>query len=120
MSNFRRGNSRGFGGQSRNFGSQPRRFGGQSRFRSKGPSLNPMMFVMKAVDVVEEVYVPVNNFVDFPFEEGVKQNIVSHGYLKPTAIQDQSINHILEGRDLVGIANTGTVKTASFLLPLIS
>lgn len=122
MRNFSRGNSRGFGGgnSNRNFGSQPRRFGGQSRFRSKGPSLNPMMFVMKAVDVAEEVYVPVNKFTDFAFEEGVMKNILDHGYLNPTAIQDQSIGHILEGRDLVGIANTGTGKTAAFLLPLIS
>lgn len=120
MNNFRRGSSRGFGSNRRSFGSQPRRFGGQNRFRSKGASLNPMMFVMKAEEVVEEAYVPANNFTDFPFEEGVMKNIRSHSYEKPTAIQDQAINHILEGRDLVGIANTGTGKTAAFLLPLIS
>jgi len=39
--------------------------------------------------------------------------------MTPTPIQDQVIPYILEGRDVVGIANTGTGKTAAFLLPLI-
>lgn len=120
MKNFSGGRSSGFGGRRRNFGSQPRRFGGQNRFRSKGPGLNPMMFVVKAQDVVEEVYTPTNLFVDFDLDERVKQNIQKNGYEKPTPIQDQAIKHIIDGRDLVGLANTGTGKTAAFLLPLVS
>ena len=39
--------------------------------------------------------------------------------MKPTPIQDKSINTILQGRELVGVAKTGTGKTAAFLIPLI-
>ena len=82
--------------------------------------MNPLMFVMKAVDVVEGPYVPMNSFSDFPFDETVKKNILTRGYDRPTAIQDKAMFPILEGRDLIGLANTGTGKTAAFLLPLIT
>ena len=49
----------------------------------------------------------------------IKQNITKKGYETPTPIQDQSIPHILQGRDIVGIANTGTGKTGAFLIPLL-
>jgi len=113
MRNFYRGRSRGFRGQNS-------RSGGQGRYRNKGASLNPLMFVMKAVDVVEGPYVPMNSFSDFPFDETVKKNILTRGYDRPTAIQDKAMFPILEGRDLIGLANTGTGKTAAFLLPLIT
>jgi ATP-dependent RNA helicase RhlE len=41
------------------------------------------------------------------------------GYEKPTAIQEQTIPHILAGRDLIGCAQTGTGKTASFAIPIL-
>lgn len=122
MRNFGHNRSRGFGGRNnRSNGQRSNRYGGRGgRNRNKGLSLNPMMFVMKAVDVVETPYEPVNSFADFPLDEMVKQNISNRGYDKPTAIQDQGLLPVLEGRDLVGIANTGTGKTAVFLLPLIT
>ncbi|HUV42711.1 MAG TPA: DEAD/DEAH box helicase [Patescibacteria group bacterium] len=122
MRNFKRDRSRGFRGQNnRSFGQyRPNRSGGQGRYRSKGASLNPLMFVKKAIDVVEMPYVPANSFSDFPLDETVKKNILVRGFDKPTAIQDQAILPVLEGRDLVGLANTGTGKTAAFLLPLIT
>ena len=122
MRNFNRGRSHGFrGGNKRSFGRyRPNRSGGQNRYRNKGASLNPLMFVRKAVDVVETPYLPVNNFSDFPLNETVKKNVLARGFDKPTAIQDQAILPILQGKDLVGIANTGTGKTAAFLLPLIT
>jgi len=79
-----------------------------------------MLFVKKADGVVETPYLPVNSFVDFALGEIVQKNVVARGYDKPTAIQDKAILPILEGRDLVGLANTGTGKTAAFLLPLIT
>ena len=42
------------------------------------------------------------------------------GYVEPTPIQSQAIPHILERRDVIGIAQTGTGKTASFTLPMLS
>src|SRR5258708_31127736 len=78
-------------------------------------------FVNKAVitEAVEH-FVPEHQFTDFQIEEALKKNIVSKGYLTPTPIQDRSIPHILRGADVVGIANTGTGKTAAFLVPLIN
>lgn len=60
-----------------------------------------------------------HRFEDFPIDSRLKQNIIAHGYVTPTPIQDQVIDHILQGRDVIGIANTGTGKTAAFLIPLI-
>ncbi|MGD9962494.1 MAG: DEAD/DEAH box helicase [Thermoplasmata archaeon] len=45
--------------------------------------------------------------------------VAKQGYTAPTPIQEQAIPHILQGKDLVGIAQTGTGKTAAFVLPLL-
>lgn len=58
-------------------------------------------------------------FADFLIDEKLKSNIIKKGYVAPTPIQDKAIPQVLLGRDLVGIANTGTGKTAAFLIPLI-
>lgn len=59
------------------------------------------------------------HFNDFEISSQLKENIAAKGYLQPTPIQEKSIPVILAGRDLIGIANTGTGKTAAFLIPLI-
>lgn len=71
------------------------------------------------VSEVAAEYVVTHQFNDFAISESLKRNIGSRSYLKPTPIQDQAIPAILSGRDLIGIANTGTGKTAAFLIPLI-
>lgn len=113
MNKFKRGNSNGFRG--RRGGYQNR-----NRFRNPGLDMNPMMFVRRAENFIETTYTPVNTFSDFPIDETVRKNVLSRGYDKPTPIQDQAILPMLQGRDLVGIADTGTGKTAAFLLPLIT
>ena len=122
MRNFKHGRSRDFRGQNkRSFGQyRSNRSNGQGRPRNKGASLNPLMFVKRAVNVAEVPYESENSFSDFPLDEIVKKNVRTHGFDKPTPIQDQAILPILKGKDLVGIANTGTGKTAAFLLPLIT
>lgn len=75
--------------------------------------------INKGKSVTEEVFVPKHAFADFKVDEKLKQNIAAKGYVSPTPIQDESIPHILKGHDIVGLANTGTGKTASFLIPLI-
>lgn len=77
-------------------------------------------YINKAV-ITEEVerFTPEHKFADFALDEKLKQNILKKGYTDPTPIQDRSIPHILRGEDVVGIANTGTGKTAAFLIPLI-
>lgn len=64
-------------------------------------------------------YVAKHRFEDFPILEQLKRSIASRNYTSPTPIQDQAIPAILEGKDVTGIANTGTGKTAAFLIPLI-
>lgn len=67
----------------------------------------------------DEVYVSKNKFEDFPISQQLKNNIKDKKYTQPTPIQDQAIGEILAGHDVIGIANTGTGKTAAFLIPLL-
>src|SRR5437879_6068227 len=55
-------------------------------------------------------FVAKNSFVDFEIAENLKQNILRVGYKTPTHIQDEAVPELLKGRDLVGIARTGTGK----------
>src|SRR5215510_14015182 len=58
-------------------------------------------------------------FQNLNLNNSLLQALHKKGYLEPTPVQEQSIPHILEGRDLFGGAQTGTGKTAAFSLPLI-
>ena len=78
------------------------------------------MFVKKAAPTAKAPYAATNNFHDFPLDKTVKKNVAARGFNQPTAIQDKAILPILQGKDLVGVADTGTGKTAAFLLPLIT
>jgi len=83
--------------------------------------IDPNKFINKAV-ITEEIehFVPEHKFSDFKIDEALKKTISAKGYVDPTPIQDRAIAHVLEGRDVVGIANTGTGKTAAFLIPLLN
>ena len=59
------------------------------------------------------------NFSDFGFDSNLIEGIEAMGFETPTPIQRQAIPAILDGRDVIGSAQTGTGKTAAFLLPLI-
>ena len=88
--------------------------------RFAGQHIDPRKFINKAVITEEmEHFIPEHKFADFAVSDRLKQNIVKKGYEQPTPIQDKAIPHILRGEDIVGIANTGTGKTAAFLIPLI-
>lgn len=112
------------------FGARPGRSGGRSygsrggsggRGRSFGSRIDPSKFINKAVitETVEH-FVPDHTFEDFAIDARLKANILKKGYKAPTPIQDKIIPHVLRGADVVGIANTGTGKTAAFLIPLIN
>lgn len=86
----------------------------------RGTYINPAKFVNKAVAAhEEEPYVPQHAFTDFAFSPELQHNIAKKGYKNPSSIQDGAIPFILEGRDVIGLANTGTGKTAAFALPII-
>lgn len=59
------------------------------------------------------------NFKTFLFHPKLSAGILAAGYSTPTPIQAQAIPKILQGRDLVGLAQTGTGKTAAFVLPIL-
>ena len=54
------------------------------------------------------------------FRSTLKANLASKGYTQPSPIQDQAIPAALAGKDIIGIANTGTGKTAAFALPMLN
>ena len=62
---------------------------------------------------------PRTVFADLGLSEPILQAIAEMGYLNPTPIQEQAIPVVLMGRDVMGVAQTGTGKTASFTLPLM-
>ncbi|MCI5075845.1 DEAD/DEAH box helicase [Oricola sp.] len=59
-------------------------------------------------------------FSELGLSAKVLQAVEAAGYTEPTPIQAQAIPHALEGKDVLGIAQTGTGKTASFVLPMIT
>ncbi|MEG0794571.1 MAG: DEAD/DEAH box helicase [Bacilli bacterium] len=59
------------------------------------------------------------NFSDFNLHASIMQAIEKSGYEKPTLIQEQVIPFIMEGKDILGCAQTGTGKTAAFALPIL-
>lgn len=82
---------------------------------------DPSLFMKKVEEqTASSAYIPKNTFSDFLIEDQLKKNILDKGYTFPTAIQDQVIPLLLEGKDVIATANTGTGKTAAFLIPLIN
>jgi len=60
------------------------------------------------------------SFADFELVEAIQLTLKNENYTTPTPIQAQSIPHLLQGRDLLGCAQTGTGKTAAFALPILN
>ncbi len=111
----RQGFSRG-----RSFGRPAFRPQRQSRGNQKGQEIHFSKFINKGVEEAEMVvFVPKHKFADFDIDARIKSNIARKGYVTPTPIQDQAIPHVLTGRDVVGLADTGTGKTGAFLIPLL-
>lgn len=116
------GNRHGFKPRT-NYSAMGRRFGAKGGGRVH-KSFDPTNVINAqnslSVNVAVEVNNPKHNFSDFNIDAKLKQNVLDRNYGSPTPIQDQSIPEILNGRDLIGIANTGTGKTAAFLIPLLN
>lgn len=94
------------------------RQGQKRKSQLEGADIN--MFIRKAVQIVPDIsQSEVQDFEGFNLHGVLKQNISTLGYQQPTPVQSQAIRPILEGRDVIGLAATGTGKTAAFLIPLI-
>lgn len=97
-----------------------KQFFGKKKSLNNQSDLDVSRYVRKVVEkITGKEYAPKNSFSELNISPQLKKNISDRGYVRPTPIQDQAIPVILEGKDLLGIANTGTGKTASFLIPLI-
>ncbi|MEN0001239.1 MAG: DEAD/DEAH box helicase [Pseudomonadota bacterium] len=62
----------------------------------------------------------MTSFADLPLSPKVIEAVDKAGYTSPTPIQEAAIPHVVAGKDVLGIAQTGTGKTASFVLPMIT
>jgi superfamily II DNA/RNA helicase len=100
-----------------------RQSGGRSRQnRKKGLQkdyIHPSRFVKEAAPSIEAEYTPAHAFSDFKMHPTLAINIDNKGIRVPTPIQDRAIPLGLEGRDIIGIANTGTGKTIAFAVPVL-
>lgn len=102
------------------FGAGHGRGRGGNRGGRKMPSFDPTRFInTNPVDAVETVYTPKHNFTTMGLDARIVKVLTNAKLTEPTPIQDQVIPEILAGRDVIGIAETGTGKTAAFLLPVI-
>ena len=61
----------------------------------------------------------MTQFTDLGLDAPILRALADEGYTQPTPIQAQAIGPVLAGRDLLGIAQTGTGKTAAFALPIL-
>lgn len=96
------------------------RTSGSRNGQRRGAYIHPSKFINKATITVDDApYEAEHLFTDFKFVAPLQANIDHKGYVSPSAIQDQSIPLVMRGHDVIGLANTGTGKTAAFLLPII-
>ncbi|MBD79917.1 MAG: RNA helicase [Crocinitomicaceae bacterium] len=86
----------------------------------QGPSkLNPELLIHKAVQLEVKDFRANRQFDDLPLNTRLKQNLKHKGYERPSEIQDKTLDILLKGQDILGIAQTGTGKTGAFLIPII-
>lgn len=104
------------------------RFSGRNKYynkrsnrRSNKEPISFDRYIAKAVDVeIPSIYVEDAKFSDFDISPSLKKNIFNKKYSCPTKIQNEAIPTILKGNDVLGLASTGSGKTAAFLIPLMN
>ncbi|MCJ7819717.1 MAG: DEAD/DEAH box helicase, partial [Bacteroidales bacterium] len=87
--------------------------------KSNISSLNPDLFIRKAGSYEKKEYISYRLINELPVHRGIISNLEKKGYISPTEIQDKTIEAILSGKNLMGLAQTGTGKTGAFLIPII-
>lgn len=104
------------GGNRRHFAPHRRR----GNTANKQSGVHYSRYINKAVAVEDEApYEAQHTFDSFGLDQRTAATLKHIGYHTPSPIQDQSLPHALNGKDIIGLANTGTGKTAAFLLPTI-
>lgn len=88
--------------------------------QGRGQYINPARFVRAARPTEAVEYQTTHQFSDFAMHPKLLTNLSAKGYVTPSPIQDQTIPLGLDGQDVIGIANTGTGKTAAFAVPVLT
>lgn len=101
-----------------------RRFNGnrpkkRSVRNKKVKTIDPSNFIKKAIFTEQKEYEAPFTFQEMELDEQLKKAIQNKGFISPTEIQAKSVEALIDGRDIIGIANTGTGKTGAFLIPII-
>jgi superfamily II DNA/RNA helicase len=93
--------------------------GGRGGGNRRGEYIDPARFVAVAKPTQAVDYKPEHSFKDFQVEQLILDNLAAKGFSEPSPIQDQTIPLGLAGKDVIGLANTGTGKTAAFAVPML-
>ena len=92
--------------------------GNQKKGQGKKIDINKYVNASKSL-AEQKPYEAVNSFEDFMLDNEILSRVTKKGYKNPSEIQDKAIALALDGRDIIGVAGTGTGKTAAFLIPII-
>lgn len=96
-------------------------YGGRGKRGAGNRRVDPNLFVRSAQAPAEqEIYKPNHEFKDFQVDSRLYLALSRRNFITPTPIQDQTIPLALAGKDVIGIANTGTGKTLAFALPVLN
>ena len=82
-------------------------------------TLDPKRLVQTSKPIEMKPYVATQTFHQMPIHKGIKANLNRIGFTAPTEIQEKTYQKLLDKKDLIGIAATGTGKTGAFLIPII-
>lgn len=106
---------------SRNYRGRNNYHRGRSKSKYGGKKISRDKYVSKADEnyVAPSLYAEEKTYEDFDIISTLKKNVENKGYIHPTKIQNQAIPHILDGKDLLGLASTGSGKTDAFLIPIL-
>lgn len=91
----------------------------QRNNNAKKSTLNPNLLIQQAVISSVKSITVETRFEDMALHVQLKTNIQKMGFVSPTEIQDKTFDKLVEGANLIGIANTGTGKTGAFLIPIL-
>lgn len=87
---------------------------------AKKSTLDPEKLIQQAITTSQETTITVETrFEEMNLHSQLKTNIHKMGFVSPTEIQDKTYQKLVEGENLIGIANTGTGKTGAFLIPIL-
>lgn len=108
-----------------NSGRQRQKFNRNGHSKPKGSKIkkayiDPIKFIQQAAPKSEEIYSPQYSFNDFMVSDLILNNLQNMGFQQPSPIQDQTIPKAILGQSILGIADTGTGKTAAFAIPLLN